>query len=79
MCFFLSETHLGKVKAENLRRKLQCDHYIIHESGGRSGGLLMLWRKETSIQVQDVSEYFIDVLVNDRREWRLIGIYGEPR
>ena len=40
--FFLSETHLGKVKAENLKRRLSYDHFIIHESDGRSGGLLML-------------------------------------
>jgi exonuclease III len=40
--FFLSETHLGKVKAESLKRRLGCDHFIIYESDGRSGGLLML-------------------------------------
>ena len=37
--FFLSETHLGKVKAENLKQRMGCDHFIIHESDGRSGGL----------------------------------------
>jgi hypothetical protein len=77
--FFLSETHLGRAKVDGLRRKLQFDHFIIFESDGRSGGLLMLWRKETSIRVQDVSEYFIDVVVDDGREWRLTRIYGEPR
>lgn len=75
---FLSETHLGKAKAENLRRKLNFDHFIIHESDGRSGGLLFLWRKDVLVQVQDVSEYFIDVVINDGKEWRLTGIYGEP-
>ena len=35
--FFLSETHLGKVKVDELKRKLQCDHYIIVESDGRMG------------------------------------------
>jgi exonuclease III len=44
--FFLSKTHLGKEKAENLKRRLGCDHFIIYESDGRSGGLLMLWKKE---------------------------------
>ena len=46
---FLSETHLGKVKAEELRRRLGCDHYIIHESDGRSGGLLLLWRNDIQV------------------------------
>lgn len=76
---FLSETHLGTAKAEILRKKLQFDHLSIFESDGPSGGLLMLWRKETAIYVQDVSEYFIDVIVDDGREWRLTGIYGESR
>ena len=77
--FFLSETHLGKVKVDELKRKLQCDHYIIVESDGRSGGLLLFWRKDISIKMQETSQNFIDVLVDDGREWRLTGIYGEPR
>jgi hypothetical protein len=77
--FFLSETHLGRTKAEILKRKLGCDQFIINESDGRSGGLLMLWRKETVIQCQGVSQYFIDVVIRGNVEWRLTGIYGEPR
>ena len=60
---FLSETHLGKEKAENLKRRLGCDHLFINESDGRSGGLLMLWRKEFVIHCQSVSQYFIDVVI----------------
>ena len=76
--FFLSETNLGKAKAEVEKRKLNYDHYTIHESDGRSGGLLLLWRKDLIIQVQDISEYFIDMVINDGKEWRFTGIYGEP-
>ena len=47
--FFLSETHLGKAKAETLKSHLGYDHYIIHKSDGRSGELLLLWRKEVVI------------------------------
>lgn len=47
--FFLSETHLGKAKTKKLKRRLGCDHFIINESDGRSGGLLMLWRKDLVI------------------------------
>jgi hypothetical protein len=57
---------------------LGCDHYIILESDGRRGGLLTLWRKEVVIQLNGVSKYFIDVVVRDGDEWRLIGVYGEP-
>ena len=72
--FFLSKTHLGKAKAEILKQKLGCDHFIIHESDGRSGGLLMLWRKDIVIQNQGVSQYFIDVVIRGNEEWRLTGI-----
>jgi hypothetical protein len=61
--FFLSKTHLGKIKAKDLKRKLGCDHLFIHESDGRSGCLLMLWRKEIVIQCQGISHNFIDVLI----------------
>lgn len=37
---FLSETLMGKVKAENLKRRLGFDNFFIIESDGRSGGLL---------------------------------------
>jgi exonuclease III len=77
--FFLSETHLGNAKAGELRRKLHCDHFTIVESDGRSGGLLLLWRQDVSVRVQEVSECFIDVLIEDDVEWRLTGIYGDPR
>lgn len=77
--FFLSKTHLGKVKAEILRRRLGFDHLTMFESDGRSGGLLMLWRKDTRIVEQGVTENFIDVIIQGDVEWRLTGIYGEPR
>jgi hypothetical protein len=70
---------VGKAKAESLKRRLGCDHFIINESDGRSGGLLMMWRKEIVIQYQGVSQYFINVVVRGYEEWRLTGIYGEPR
>lgn len=75
---FLSETHLGKTKAENLKRRLGCDHLIIHESDGRSGGLLMLWRTDVVVQCMGISQYYIDVIIRDEGDWRLTGIYGEP-
>jgi len=54
--------------AENLKRRLGFDHFIINESDGRSGDLLMLRRKETMIQCQGVSQYFIDVVVRGNEE-----------
>ena len=77
--FFLSETYLDKMKAGKLKRRLGCDHLIIHESDGRSGGLLLIWKKEFSIQFQNVSNYYVDVIIKEEKEWRLTSIYGKPR
>jgi hypothetical protein len=73
----MSKTHLGKAKAENLKRTLGYDKFIIHESDGRSGGLLMLWNKGVMVKQLNVSQYYIDVVVGEE-ESRLTGIYGEP-
>jgi hypothetical protein len=43
----LSETHLNKARAGNLMRKLGFDLFSIFKSDGQSGGLLIMWRKET--------------------------------
>jgi len=65
---FLSETHLGKVKAGKLKRRLGCDKFIIHESDGRSGGLLMLRNKGLVVEQLNVSQYYIDVVVGEGGE-----------
>ena len=39
----------------------------------------MLWKKETVIQCKGISQYFIDVVIRGSEDWRLTGIYGEPR
>jgi hypothetical protein len=70
---------LDKAKAEKLKRRLGYDHLIIHESDGRSGSLLLIWKKEVSVQCQGVSRYYVDVTIKVEEEWRLTGIYGEPR
>lgn len=62
---FLSETHLGNAKADELRRKLHYDYFTIVESDGHSGGLLLLWSQDVSIRVLEVSELFINVLIED--------------
>ena len=36
---FLSETHLNKVGAGNVRRRVKFDEMEVYESDGRSGGL----------------------------------------
>jgi len=75
---FLSETHLDKAKAEKVRRRAGFDKMIVHESNGRSGGLLLMWREEVKIRMKGIIHNYIDVLIEDDGGWRFTGIYGEP-
>jgi hypothetical protein len=78
--FFLSETHLTKVRAETIRRKLGYDHMIESESDGRSGGLLMLWNKNIKVTSSTVHTNYLDIRIDENsvNGWRITGIYGEP-
>jgi hypothetical protein len=76
--FFLSETHLDNAKAEKVRRRAGFDQKVLYESDGRSGGLLLMWKSEINIQVQEVTKNYIDVVIEEDGGWRFTGIYGEP-
>jgi hypothetical protein len=78
---FLSETHLDNYPADCLRRRLKMDFHIVNPSTNRSGGVLLLWRREISIQQIFSHPKYIDVKVIEgpNKIWRLTGIYGEPR
>jgi hypothetical protein len=39
----------------------------------------MLWRKEIVIHCQSVSQYFIDMVIKGVEDWRVMGLYGDPR
>lgn len=67
---FMSKSHLAKSKAGKLMRMLKFDDMLIHGSDGRSGGLLLLWRREVKIVVNDIKPNFIDVLIIDGSDSR---------
>lgn len=71
ICFFLSETHFGKVKAENFKRRSGFDHLILHVCDGQSGEifLIIMWRKEMPIRELGATENYIDVIINDGVKW----------
>jgi hypothetical protein len=78
---FLSETHLDDYPAECLRRRLKMDSKIVNPSNGRSGGVIMFWKREINIDLLFSAPNYIDVRIveNPGKIWRLTGIYGEPR
>jgi hypothetical protein len=57
------------------------DHKIVVASDGRSGGLLLLWKKEVVVGLRYKMENFIDVTIGSGLEniWRFTGLYGEPK
>jgi hypothetical protein len=57
------------------------DFKIANPSNGRSGGVILFWKKEVIIQQIFSAPNYIDVRVVEgtNKIWRLTGIYGEPR
>jgi hypothetical protein len=57
------------------------DFKIVNPSDGRTGGIMLLWKREVKIQQNNLAPKYIDVKVVDGQsgEWRLNGMYGEPR
>ena len=78
---FLSETHLDECLTEGLRRKLKMDFKEVVRSDGRSGGLLLFWKKEVVLSLRFKTRNYIDVFIGNSQHdaWRFTGFYGEPR
>lgn len=57
------------------------DHKEVVRSDGKSGGLILYWKKEAAVSLKFKTDNFIDVYVgNDPDDmWRFTGMYGEPR
>jgi hypothetical protein len=57
------------------------DCQIVNPSNGRSGGLILFWKREIKIELIFSAPMYIDVRVieSTSKIWRLTGIYGEPR
>jgi hypothetical protein len=56
------------------------DCKIVSISEGRSGGVILLWKREIKVEQIFAAPNYIDVRVveNIQKVWRLTGIYGEP-
>jgi hypothetical protein len=57
------------------------DFKIVNPSTTRSGGVMLLWKKEINIQLLFLAPNYIDVSIHESPDkvWRLTGIYGEPQ
>lgn len=74
---------MDTAKVEKVRRRAGFDHMLVHESDGRSGGLLMMWTSDISIREQGITKNFINVIMdNGVPKWRftwdaLCSIHGD--
>ncbi|KAL0434672.1 UNVERIFIED_CONTAM: hypothetical protein Sradi_0175100 [Sesamum radiatum] len=77
---FLSETKYSSRVFQFLKNKLDIFGVDV-PSVGRSGGLMLLWRKDLTVQLKSYSANHIDAdiyLGQGVDRWRLTGYYGEP-
>lgn len=78
---FLSETKMNWKRIERIRWLMSMPNMVAKDCKGCSGGLALFWRRGVEVTVKSLSKYHIDAFVQeeDGVEWRLSGIYGEPK
>jgi hypothetical protein len=56
------------------------DYKIVNPSGGRSGGVMLLWKKEVIVQQLFSAPKYIDVKIigTDGVQWRLTRMMANP-
>ncbi|KAL0433823.1 UNVERIFIED_CONTAM: hypothetical protein Slati_2716600 [Sesamum latifolium] len=77
---FLSETKCKKRKCDILKERFNMFRVNV-DSKGKSGGLILLWRKDMNVILHSFSDAHIDVGVaseDGSGGWRFIEIYGHP-
>jgi hypothetical protein len=75
---FLSETHLDRAKVDDVRRRAGFDHMLVYESDGKEWWSVVDVEGGNKISRENITKYYIDVVVEEEGGWRFTGIYGEP-
>jgi len=67
-------------RAGELRWRLGFQNAFGVSSVGLSGGLVLLWKNNVTVDLKSYSKFHIDVWVTmeNGRQWRFTGFYGEP-
>ena len=79
---FLSETKLRTKRMERIKDRIGFANGLFVPSLGRSGGLALLWTRETDLEIKSFGYYHIDAIVteaNSNFKWRITGFYGHPQ
>ncbi|XP_075654929.1 uncharacterized protein LOC142625112 [Castanea sativa] len=78
---FLIETKLIVSEMDGIKSKLDWQQGLVVPSVRRGGGLALLWRRSTKVDVQNFSPHHIDGIVTDEhgnKKWRFTSFYGHP-
>jgi hypothetical protein len=78
---FLMETISKRQKLERLRIRLGFEGMFAVDPVGRSGGLVLFWKEDSGLEIQNYSRRHINAVINDRafgQQWKFTGFYGNP-
>ena len=76
---FLAETKMNKRESNKKRRSMSHMNCLFVLSKGQSGGLAMIWTKDTSLDIVTYDPHHINAIVTELEfgfKWRVIGFYG---
>ena len=79
---FLSETKLKTRCMERIRDWIGFANGLFIPSCGRSGGLTLLWTRETNLEIKSFGNHHIDAIVTETNsyfKWRITGFYGHSQ
>ena len=66
---------------ERIRNQIGFANELFVSSCGRSGGLALIWTRETDLEIKSFSNHHIDIVVieaNSNYKWRITRFYGHP-
>jgi hypothetical protein len=79
---FLMETKLMQQKADFLTKKLGFENIFVVDCKGRSGGLILLWKSDLSVEIHNYSRRHVNAIIKKNKNagasWKFIGFYGNP-
>ena len=77
---FLAETWLDEARLIELRNKMGFGDTFGVSRVTRGGGLVLFWKKDVELSVENSSLNYIDAIIEQGKEnsWRFAGFYGFP-
>jgi hypothetical protein len=75
------ETKFRQSKSSFLKTKLGFDNIFIVDCVARSGGLILMWKVDVEVEIQNYSRRHINAIIKDPNSdlfWKFTGFYGHP-